>query len=631
MSRAVLVLRLLAPALLAAWVACGMPSDEASAPDTDSAAEVDIEGPWSGNGCPEDGASSADATLFSGGFREIDLALSETAIAGLAHEWDDDVDDVPATVGIDGVKAEVGLKLRGGSGSFQPFDEKPAFKIDFAEYSPDARLLGLRYLLLKNMSQDDSMLDERGGLSLFAADSRPPAADSDGDGHEAPSDCDDTRPDTHPGAADPCDAHDQDCDGEWVCTAEEEAWAIARGSGNHYLSSYTYGISSAGDLNGDGTDEAWIGAQNPYDHPKSYGEAIFVSVASLPSADSTLTDEGVLYHRSAWRISPVGDVDLDGLDDVATVFMDYYGPFEDEWGVWHSDGRVSGDLEGLASTPLSLATTGMPWGLWGGDLDGDGVGEVATYVYDGSTSWHVFLPPPSLLDPSWSWRDGPRMIGDVDSLNSLGDFDGDGSEDLIVGVDFQAGQLYNTLVIAGDELRSEAVVDLELSSGRLSCSSGRDGGAARVGDPDGDGLDDGGVFCVGEGDSRLIIVGADFLGEDADEAVAYATIVGDPGEYVDDLVAAADIDGDGFGEISLDFAVATEASGWASRTALFTGLGSGGTFSPADASWAITHRLPDWRKGARFAGDLTGDGVTDLLELDAYNDLYVFSGAEMLP
>lgn len=161
--------RWLAASLLALLVACDAApadGDDTAAPDT---GDVDLDGPWTGNACPADATGREDAVLFGDGFREIDLTLSEAAIAGLAEEWDDDVEDVPATVVIDGASAEVGLRLRGGSGSFQPFSEKPAFKIDFAEYAPDARFLGLRYLVLKNMSQDDSMLDERGGLSLFAA------------------------------------------------------------------------------------------------------------------------------------------------------------------------------------------------------------------------------------------------------------------------------------------------------------------------------------------------------------------------------------------------------------------------------------------------------------------------------
>ncbi|MCB9744079.1 MAG: FG-GAP repeat protein [Alphaproteobacteria bacterium] len=55
--------------------------------------------------------------------------------------------------------------------------------------------------------------------------------DADGDGFSAAEDCDDANPLTFPGAAERCDAADQDCDGAVDEGALREAWVDADGDG----------------------------------------------------------------------------------------------------------------------------------------------------------------------------------------------------------------------------------------------------------------------------------------------------------------------------------------------------------------------------------------------------------------
>jgi len=58
--------------------------------------------------------------------------------------------------------ANVGIRLKGWA-SFQPLDQKPAFKIKFDEFVQDQELLGLERLTLNNMVQDSGMVRERLG------------------------------------------------------------------------------------------------------------------------------------------------------------------------------------------------------------------------------------------------------------------------------------------------------------------------------------------------------------------------------------------------------------------------------------------------------------------------------------
>lgn len=56
----------------------------------------------------------------------------------------------------------MGIRLKGWA-SFQPLDQKPAFKIKFDEFVDGQELLGLERLTLNNMVQDSGMVRERLG------------------------------------------------------------------------------------------------------------------------------------------------------------------------------------------------------------------------------------------------------------------------------------------------------------------------------------------------------------------------------------------------------------------------------------------------------------------------------------
>jgi hypothetical protein len=89
---------------------------------------------------------------------QFDLQLADADIASLRAApttW------VRATLKFEGrAYGPVGVNLKGTS-SFQPIDEKPAFRVKVNEFVKDARLFGLKEILLNNMVQDPSMIHER--------------------------------------------------------------------------------------------------------------------------------------------------------------------------------------------------------------------------------------------------------------------------------------------------------------------------------------------------------------------------------------------------------------------------------------------------------------------------------------
>lgn len=94
----------------------------------------------------------------------FEIALNAERVEDLRR---DSRADVPASLSIDGVsygQAAVHLK---GNGSFRALDDKPSFTVDFAQFDPHRRFLGLRKVHLNNSVEDASYLREWVGSELF--------------------------------------------------------------------------------------------------------------------------------------------------------------------------------------------------------------------------------------------------------------------------------------------------------------------------------------------------------------------------------------------------------------------------------------------------------------------------------
>jgi hypothetical protein len=110
---------------------------------------------------PEMIAAAGDMTdrvLGYDGQPHFDLQIADADIASLRAApttW------VQATLTFEGrAYGPVGVNLKGTS-SFQPIDQKPAFRVKINHFAKEARLFGLKEILLNNMTQDPSMIHER--------------------------------------------------------------------------------------------------------------------------------------------------------------------------------------------------------------------------------------------------------------------------------------------------------------------------------------------------------------------------------------------------------------------------------------------------------------------------------------
>jgi hypothetical protein len=89
---------------------------------------------------------------------QFDLQISDDGITSLRSDpttW------VQATLTYKGrAYGPVGVNLKGTS-SFEPIDQKPAFRVNIGKFVKAARFFGLKEFLLNNMTQDQSMIHEQ--------------------------------------------------------------------------------------------------------------------------------------------------------------------------------------------------------------------------------------------------------------------------------------------------------------------------------------------------------------------------------------------------------------------------------------------------------------------------------------
>jgi hypothetical protein len=205
------------------------------------------------------------------------------------------------------------------------------------------------------------------------------------------------------------------------------------------------GVSTAGDVNGDGYDDVIVGAPL-YDAGETDEGRIFVyhgsSSGLSPTADWTWESDTV-DARLGYSVGTAGDVNNDGYDDVIAGAWYYTGPEPQEGKVFVFLGSASG----LASAPVwsfehnqGDAQLGIA-GETAGDVNNDGYDDivVGANFYDGVRTrdgavW-VFLGTDAgvAATPLW-FETGVRPGAEFGwRVGSAGDVNGDLVDDLIIG------------------------------------------------------------------------------------------------------------------------------------------------------------------------------------------------------
>jgi len=365
-------------------------------------------------------------------------------------------------------------------------------------------------------------------------------------------------------------------------------------------------------VNGDGVPDHLVGL--PFLNSGGLWDSGEVRV--LSGADGTVlrTHAGTaILARYGMSVASIADIDGDGVTEYAigsatsgTITTPLSAPVE-----------VRSGASGLVLVTLVDPVPGGAFG-WSvadaGDVDGDGTTDIAVgapYSSPGGATTagqaHLFSGATGALIRTLS-----GIAGDFfgDELVNAGDADGDGTPDLAVAASYAS--------IAGPQSGSVRVYsgtngNLLWSANGAAPYASMGSALANVGDIDGNGRDDLAVGSSGGGGGLTIGGTVEVFSNSGVQLLSF------PGTETNDLFGAAlarvgDLDGDLISELAIGRPGPHGGFGTPGRVRVVS-LGSGATL------FERTSPLPQYTSSAyganlASAGDVTGDGLDDLLVAD---------------
>ena len=512
-----------------------------------------------------------------------------------------------------------------------------------AEVSPDA------------VEACNGVDDDCDGIVDFDADD--PFAwwrDRDGDGYGAdgvpalrcdelegwapvPGDCDDVDAAINPVALDhQGDGVDDDCDG-----LPDQDWALGADSAVALAASADALLGSAvawvGDQDGDGLSDVLVGMAGYSAGAEGAGGALLLAGSGDPPATLAVLGGRALDGALGSAVAGLGDVDGDGIADLGLGAPGDGFELDRQGVVYLLFGPVSADQDldssGAVATVLGEAAGDRAAGVVGaGDVDGDGYADLlvgapgestlgadagAVYLMTGPVTGQVSLSSASTKLLGRAAGDGASAVA------SVGDVDGDGVADLLVGAwgaddaGINAGVAYlcNGPVWGTAEL---SIADAELLGRSPLDMAGWS--VAGAGDVDADGHDDVLVGAIGvdgvgaDAGAAYLLLGP--LTGSVDLGAAEVVLQGDAaGDRAGIRVAGAgDVDGDSHADLLVGASGSDRLDTDAGLVSLFLGPVRG-SWILAEASVAIAGSAAGMGLGQSMAGgvDADGDGSDDLV------------------
>ncbi len=419
---------------------------------------------------------------------------------------------------------------------------------------------------------------------------------------------------------------------------------------------FGFSISSLGDLDGDGTVDLSVGAPNNPADPAVTGDLYILFMNSDVTVRDTVkisagTPNGPALTGGDYfgiSVQNIGDIDGDGTTDIMAGAPGSVTRVSDTGRIYlmlmNSDGTIkrTSVIDGQTPNGPSLdAGDHFGWSIVSlGDTDGDGVTDVMVgtagddsvhilFMNNGGTvKGSIEIPSQAvvsfnLVSDQFGW-----------STSAIGDLDGDGVTDIASGAPERSiegvntGSLYILFMNADGTMRETAEINGGNTSGLSLVSNDRFGESVEgLGDLDGDGVTDIVVGAPGNAFSPVDTGNAYVLFMNANGTVKQAiTINGstpngpalDPNNRFGESVAnLGDLDGDG----TIDIAVGGSGN-FLSNTdtgdVFILFMNSDATVNKTMAINDQTPNGPALTGGDRFGnavvnlGDLDGDGVTDI-------------------
>jgi len=462
---------------------------------------------------------------------------------------------------------------------------------------------------------------------LPACGSKEPAVDIDGDGSTASEDCNDADPSIHPGADEVCDGVDANCDGVFdddlksvfYMDVDEDGFGDPEGGALACAlpPGFVTDATDCDDLDAvvfPGATEVCDGADDDCDG------AVDEDVALTWYADRDGDGWGDLSTATLMCEEPVGMVTVSGDcdDDDASAFP----------GNIESCNRADDDCDGAVDEVFDLDLDGYLAGdacALLGDLDCDdadatvhpGAEEICDDGMDqnceGSDGDCAFADAIDLGDAAG------RVLGNGESAWAgraldVGDVDGDGDADLLVGEMGYDGMTGAAGLTFGPITGDHAVGDGALVAGaEVGQGAGRD---VALGDTDGDGRADlliGAPYDITEMTGGAFLVQGPVTGALTVEAGAAFLLAAGTNELLGHAVDIGDLNDDGLGDLVVGAYQETVLSGGGGAAFVWEGPTDGTRLSTEADGWILGPGNPGYTGHIVLAGpDLTRDGIGDL-------------------
>lgn len=255
-------------------------------------------------------------------------------------------------------------------------------------------------------------------------------------------------------------------------------------TGESTYNHFGYSVSSAGDVNNDGYDDAIVGA---FSYSNYTGRAYIYLGGSSPDniADIILTGEGN-RGKFGWSVSSAGDVNNDGYDDVIVGAIDnsnayiYYGGSSMDNSV---DVIMTGE-NGYDYFGCSVSSAG--------DVNNDGYDDVVVgaYFYSNRTGRaYVYLGGGNMdnnVDVIMTGESSYDYFGR--SVSSAGDVNNDGFDDIIIGAEQSYSNSTGLSYIYYGGTSLDNIADIIINGEEPGSKFG--GSVSSAGDINNDGYDD---------------------------------------------------------------------------------------------------------------------------------------------
>lgn len=367
-------------------------------------------------------------------------------------------------------------------------------------------------------------------------------------------------------------------------------------TGGQTASDFGYSVAGLGDVNGDGYNDVLIGSPqyDPGIINTNHGKVscFLGSATGLSSSPDWEYFGTVSGGQLGWSVAGAQDMDGDGYADAA-----FSAPTLGNFGRVY---LALGGSGGLSSNPLVQSASPAGFGAkisTMGDYDGDGTcdlmvagGNSEVRIYEG-TSQGWFL--------SYSYD---ILTSNQAALGGAGDVNGDGFTDFLIGdPSFRIARLYH----GGPAITSASISFTTFDGGWPAEEYGASVDLA--GDVNGDGYDDiivGGPNAGTSNQGRFVVYHGDTTGVDRNPAsFEFGTEAG--GRFGEAVSSAGDVNGDGYDDVIV-------GEPGTDTVYVYHGSPTGVEYAP-DWSYTLSQSGADFGAAVDAAGDVNGDGFGDVV------------------